>query len=76
MDETNKTSEALYIRATQLRARYGNMPASTLYWRLKRGLIPQPEYPFGPSTPYWRLSVIEEFERKAAGRVARGDRFS
>jgi predicted DNA-binding transcriptional regulator AlpA len=69
MDEPIKNSGALYIRAAQLRARYGNMPASTLYWRLKRGLLPQPEYPFGPRTPYWAVSAIEEWERRSAAKV-------
>jgi predicted DNA-binding transcriptional regulator AlpA len=42
------------------------MPNSTFYDRLNRGLIPKPEYPFGPATPYWRTSAIEEHERAAA----------
>jgi predicted DNA-binding transcriptional regulator AlpA len=62
--------DQVYLRAAQLRARWGGMANSTLYWRLKKGLIPLPEYPFGPTTPYWRLATIEEWEREAASRAA------
>ncbi len=55
----------IFIRAAELRRRWDDMPASTFYWRLKRGVIPKPEYPFGEHTPYWRLSVIEKHEASA-----------
>lgn len=53
----------VWIRGPQLRKRWGDMPNSTFYNRLQRGLIPQPEYPFGPSTPYWRQETIEAHEQ-------------
>jgi len=59
----------VWIRRLPLQQRWG-MPSSTLYNRLERGLIPKPEYPFGPSTPYWRLSEIEEFERNSGREAA------
>jgi hypothetical protein len=45
------------------------MPNSTFYDRLKRGLIPRPEYPFGPGTPYWRMDKIEAAEARAAAQA-------
>jgi predicted DNA-binding transcriptional regulator AlpA len=56
---------AVFIRGPELRKRWGAMPCSTFYERLKRGVIPKPEYPFGPDTPYWRIEEIEAHERKA-----------
>lgn len=56
--------DPIWIRCPQLRARWGGMPSSTFYNRLKLGVIPAPEYPFGPTTPYWRMTVIEEHEAK------------
>lgn len=53
-----------------MRKRWGDMPNSTFYDRLKRGLIPEPEYPFGPQTPYWRMSKIEAHEMLAMGQAA------
>lgn len=58
-----------WIRGPQLRKRWGDMPNSTFYDRLKRGLIPEPEYPFGPQTPYWRMSKIEAHEMLAMGQA-------
>ena len=58
-----------WIRGPQLRARWADMPNSTFYDRIKKKLIPAPEFPFGPSTPYWRLEVIEAHEQ-ASSRVA------
>ena len=46
------------------------MPNSTFYDRLKKGLIPPPEYPFGPDTPYWRLDVIEAHEGESTRAAA------
>ncbi len=59
-----------WIRGPELRKRWGGMSNTTFYDRLKRGVIPRPEYPFGPSTPYWRLDVIEAHERAAQQKVA------
>jgi hypothetical protein len=59
----------LWIRGPQLRQRWGDMPNSTFYDRLKRGLIPRPEYPFGPGTPYWRMDKIEAAEARAAAQA-------
>jgi hypothetical protein len=62
--------DSVWIRGPQLRRRWGGMPNSTFYNRLQRGLIPPPEFPFGDSTPYWRMTVIEEHERRATTKVA------
>lgn len=59
-----------WIRGPQLRTRWGGMPNSTFYERLKRGLIPPPEYPFGETTPYWRIDAIEAHEQQARPQVA------
>jgi hypothetical protein len=64
------TTRPTWIRGPQLRKRWGGMSNSTFYDRLKKGLIPAAEYPFGPSTPYWRLDVIEAHEAKTAGVAA------
>jgi hypothetical protein len=55
---------AVYIRGPALRKRWA-MPHSTFYDLRARGVIPEPEYPFGPAMPVWRLATIEAFERKA-----------
>lgn len=52
------------IAGPQLRARWG-MSNTAFYEKLKRGVIPRPCYPFGPSRPYWSVAEIEEFERRA-----------
>ncbi|MEO6624977.1 MAG: hypothetical protein ABIN37_09110 [Burkholderiaceae bacterium] len=67
---SNADSSPVWIRGPGLRKRWGEMPNSTFYDRLKKGLIPQPEYPFGPETPYWRSSVIEAFEQPAQATEA------
>ena len=64
--ETATGTRNVWIRGTKLRARWGDMPNSTFYDRLKKGLIPKPEYPFGPTTPYWRIEAIEAHERAAS----------
>jgi hypothetical protein len=46
------------------------MSNSTFYDRMKKGLIPAPECPFGPDTPHWRMATIEAFEQKAAKEPA------
>ncbi len=61
----DKRTQEVWLRGPTLRKRWGGMPNSTFYDRLHRGLIPKPEYPFGPSTPYWRVDAIEAFERTA-----------
>lgn len=60
----------IWLRGPQLRQRWGGMANSTFYNRLTRGLIPPPEYPFGPTTPYWRMAVIERHEQQAQGATA------
>lgn len=66
---TPDLSRPQYLRAGQLRKRWGDMPNSTFYDRLKKRLIPAPEYPFGPSTPYWRMDVIEAHEGDATAKL-------
>jgi len=67
MDSTDdKGRQPTWIRGKQLRDRWAGMPTSTFYDRLKKQLIPPPEYPFGPATPYWRMSAIEALERGAS----------
>jgi hypothetical protein len=66
----NTAPRPIWIRGPQLRERWADMPNSTFYNRLQRGLIPAPEYPFGPSTPYWRLDVIEAHEQKTQAVAA------
>ena len=60
-----KAARAVFIRGPELRKRWANMPNSTFYDRLKKGLIPAPEYPFGVSTPYWRLDAVEAKEQES-----------
>ena len=64
--DTTTGTMPVWIRGPQLRQRWGSMPNSTFYDRLKKRLIPAPEYPFGPTTPYWRLDAIKAHERKAS----------
>ena len=68
MQDDAKTGP-IWIRGPELRKRWGNMSNSTFYARLSRGLIPAPEYPFGPTTPYWRLDAVAAFERGAKLRA-------
>ena len=60
----------VFIGGPALRQRWGNMPNSTFYDRLKKGLIPSAEYPFGPSTPYWRVEAIEAHEAASRQKAA------
>lgn len=55
----------VWMNSAKLRARWGGMSHTTLYRKAKAGLIPAPEYPFGPATPYWRTSEIEAFEGRS-----------
>jgi hypothetical protein len=70
MHAMENSSHAVWIRGPELRVRWGSagrpMSNSTFYFRWKKGLIPEAEYPFGPTIPYWRLSKIEELEARAA----------
>lgn len=59
------SQSVVWIRGPELRKRWGGMPNSTFYDRLKRKIIPAPEFPFGPDTPYWRMSDIEAHEQQA-----------
>ena len=56
---------SVWLTGPQLRKRWGDMANSTFYDRLKRGLIPAPEYPFGPGKPYFRASQIEALENSS-----------
>lgn len=56
--------EQVYIRGPALRKRWA-LPNSTFYDLRARRVIPEPEYPFGPAMPVWRLATIEAFESKA-----------
>lgn len=63
-------TQATWIRGPQLRKRWGDMPTATFYNRMQKGLIPKPQYPFGPDTPYWAMTDIEAFEQRAAEKIA------
>ena len=58
-------ARSVYIDGPKLRERWSAMAVSTFYNRLQRGLIPKPDYPFGPDNPYWRMSAVEAHERQA-----------
>ena len=64
------SAQPVWLRAHEVRIRFARMPHSTFYARLKKHLLPAAEYPFGPRTPLWRLSVIEDFERKTLREAA------
>ena len=69
MKNQHETHASVWIRGPQLRKRWGDMSNSTFYDRLKKGAIPKPEYPFGPSTPYWSMQAVlahEEAAKEAA----------
>jgi hypothetical protein len=63
MYEDTSWKNTTWISGPNLRRRW-DMPNSTFYLRLSRGLIPEAEYPFGPTTPYWRLEIIRAFEER------------
>lgn len=69
--QTDKTPQAdpVWIQGPRLRQRWGGMSNSTFYAKIKAGLIPKPEYPFG-SRPYWRMDVVERFEASKGTRGA------
>ena len=68
--DSNHNPAPALIRGPQLRARWGGMSNTAFYEKLKKGLIPKPCYPFGPSTPYWTIPAIEQFEQQAHQAVA------
>jgi hypothetical protein len=70
MGNQTSANSPIWIRGPQLRERWGGMPATTFYARLKKGLIPAAHYPFGDATPYWLLSEIEAHEQ-ATQRTAK-----
>lgn len=57
----------VWIRGPKLRQRWG-MPPSTFYHHLKLKRIPAPQYPFGPTTPHWRMADILAHESAAKGK--------
>lgn len=60
------STQTRWIRAPQLRKRWGDMPSTTFHRHLQKGLIPKPQHPFGPHTPYWAMADIEAFEMRAS----------
>lgn len=62
---TETAVPAIWIRGPRLRQRWDNMSNTVFYEKLKQKVIPAPEYPFGPSTPYWRVEAIEAFEGRS-----------
>jgi len=69
MNTFDADSAPRYIRGPQLRKRWGNMSNSTFYEKRRKGLIPEPVYPFGPEVPYWIITEIEALERQAVAAV-------
>ena len=65
MTDAIRDERPVWMTGPQLRKRWAGMANSTFYDRLKRGLIPKPEYPFGTDKPYWRLAEIERHEAPA-----------
>jgi predicted DNA-binding transcriptional regulator AlpA len=65
-----QTQGQTLIRGPQLRKRWG-MSNTAFYAKLKKGVIPPPTYPFQDNVPYWAMSEIEDFERKAAAASTR-----
>ncbi|RYH63564.1 MAG: hypothetical protein EON54_07910 [Alcaligenaceae bacterium] len=63
----NMPDRPVWIPGPRLRLRWG-MSNSSFYSKLKLGILPKPEYPFGPAKPYWRMEAIEQFE--ASKKVA------
>ena len=64
-----KSDSPTWISGPKLRKRW-DMPNSTFYYRKKKGQIPEPEYPFGPDKPFWRMSAVEAVERRSEQAVA------
>lgn len=59
-----KPLKPIWIQGPRLRQRWG-ISNTTFYEKLKAGIIPAPEYPFGPQKPYWRMEAVERFEASA-----------
>lgn len=70
MAEASGVTETVWIDGPKLRRRWSDMPNSTFYDRLGRGLIPQPRYPFGPAKPFWLLADVQQLEARATAAVA------
>lgn len=64
MNTSTTVEPAVWIRGPRLRQRW-DLPASTFYDMLRDKRIPAPEYPFGPGTPYWRMTAVLSHERQA-----------
>lgn len=58
-------ADPVWIQGSRLRQRWG-ISNTTFYAKLKAGLIPKPEYPFG-TRPFWRMDVVEQFEASKRG---------
>lgn len=69
-DRIEQSQAQTLIRGPQLRKRWG-MSNTAFYAKLKRGVIPAPVYPFADNVPYWAMSEIEAFERKAVSASTR-----
>jgi predicted DNA-binding transcriptional regulator AlpA len=68
---TPKKPLVVWITGPQLRERWG-LANTTFYEKLKKGVIPAPEYPFGPQKPYWRMQDVERFEEAARSTSKKG----
>ena len=66
--KSTETARPVWIKGPSLRRRWDNMSNSAFYVKLREGKIPAPEYPFGETTPYWRLEEIERFEAPKGSR--------
>jgi hypothetical protein len=68
--EAKQSPGDIYLTAPQVCERYGNITSMTLHrWlRDERMEFPQPDY-FG-RLRFWKLSILEDWERLAATRRA------
>jgi len=62
MNESPST-EPVLLDVARVRARYGDMPRSTLYRLVQDGKFPKPAYPFGTSKPFWHVDDLKAFEQ-------------
>lgn len=68
-------NEIRFVRKAEVRNRYG-LTDPQIHRLREAGLFPAPVY-FGPRSPRWRLSDLEEFDRRAAaGALATADQAS
>lgn len=58
-------TEPTWLTKAQLKHIWSIKADSTFYDWLKKGHIPQPRYPFGPSSPRWLASEVKKYERAA-----------